>query len=884
MNMPGVIALFTLTLLVPRGWAQSASAQTIERPTIVSNADEVTLDLVVRDKKNKPVLDLKPEDIAVKDNGSAVKLSNLRLMTGQSGADHLITLVFDPLDPAAATNAREIAKKILKLVPTSGFSFSVLSVNGRLHLLQRFTSDRVAVMNAIGAATERNDGTTDNAALPEKNLIAIAQIGTDSSGSQVSASERALSKAQLSSLQESQRIAQDQHCLPSLAGLLALARTQSQIPGRKIVIYFEQGRQLDSNARDMLPLIAGAANRASVSIYAVDANAVDEQATQGLLTTMAIGGVVATNRMNPAPTGAETRTAVPHAPSGSITAGNESLSRIETEGLSGYQNPLAKLAADTGGAYITSADNLKRPLRQLVEDLTTYYEASYTPPSLDYDGQFHPVTVDALRPGLKMHSRPGYFAVPPTGKIRPFELPLIKLFSQPELPADLSFHAAVLRLGNLPSGNENALIVEVPLAELETRDDPNSNLYSLHVSIVAQVKNKAGEVIEHFSEDVPRHGSLDSKGSAQSELITMQRHFLAGPGQYVVEAAVLDRNNDKAGAQRLEFEIPSEATAPSLSDVTMVQRTDVLSTESDSTEPLRYGNSKIVPSISGLVPHGAKEISFFFIVHPDPLSADPPMLEMQVLKSHESIAQVPLHLQNTDGSAPVPYLASIQAGSLPSGDYQVVEKLTQGGRSIERRLSFRIDGPEIAAALTPDDTTDARNTDDAAIAHTSASESPRAGLAGHRLVITSLPAGTVPTPTPDELDAIVAGARKRALEYTNSLPNFICVELTSRSVDQSGNGNWKHRDSIAELLTYHDGQESRSHSRSQRQTQQPQTHRNEFLVAAHRLESLARCSIWFSHPLRKHISNGKKPVPWATGPGRYKFSAIGSLPTMLPST
>jgi hypothetical protein len=77
-------------------------------------------------------------------------------------------------------------------------------------------------------------------------------------------------------------------------------------------------------------------------------------------------------------------------------------------------------------------------------------------------------------------------------------------------------------------------------------------------------------------------------------------------------------------------------------------------------------------------------------------------------------------------------------------------------------------------------------------------------------VITSLPAGTVPAPSADELDAIVASARKRALDYTNSLPNFICVEVTNRSVDQSGNGTWKHRDSIAELLTYHDNQESRS--------------------------------------------------------------------------
>jgi VWFA-related protein len=813
MKMSGMVALFVLVLLVPRGYAQTPLAPATDRPTIVSNADEVTLDLMVRDKKNKPVLDLKPDDISVKDNGSAVRISNLRLISGQSGAEHLISFVFNPLEPAAATNARDIAKKILKLIPDKGFSFSVLTVNGRLHLLQGFTSDRAAVSQAIGDATERDErGRVNATALSEKNLITVAESGADNSETPLGAGKRALSKVLLNSLQESQRIVQDQHCLPSLAGLLALARAQSQIPGRKIVIYFEQGRPLDSNAKDMLPSIAGAANRASVSIYAVDANAVDEQSGQGLLTTMAIGGVIATNRMNPAPTGAETRTAVPRAPPGSITAGNDSLGRIETEGLSGYQNPLAQLAADTGGAYIASADNLKKPLRQLVEDLTTYYEASYVPPSLDYDGKFRPVTVEALRSGLKMRSRPGYFAVPPAGRMRPFEIPLMKLFSEPQLPTDLKFHSAVLRLGALPTGNENALIVEVPLTELETRNDPNSNLYSLHVSIVAQIKNKAGEVIEHFSEDVPRHGALDSKGTAQAELITMQRSFLAEPGQYVAEVAILDRNNEKAGAERIDFEIPGEATGPSLSDVTIVQRTDVLPAEMDSAEPLRYGTGKIIPGISGLVPHGVKEISFFFILHPDPNSAEPSVLEMQVLKSNETIAQVPLHLPKTNGSAAIPYLASIKAASLPSGDYQVIEKLTQGGKSTERSLSFRIKGPELAAAITPDETTRiAPPTDGAEGDATSPSPLPATeGQSRHDLVITSLPAGTVPAPTPDELEAIVAGARKRALDYIQSLPNFICLEVTSRSVDQSGNGNWKHRDSIAELLTYHDNEESRS--------------------------------------------------------------------------
>jgi VWFA-related protein len=823
MDMRKLISLFAFMLFFPQAYAQTTPAPQNQSPTIVTNADEVTLDLVVHEKGNKPVLDLKPGDIAVTDSGSAVKLSDLRLVTGQSGA-RLITLVFDRLDPSSAKNAHDIAAKILRMIPANEFSFSVLNVEGRLRLFQGFTSDLGAVGKAVGEATEPGDAIRgdrakeDLAALPEKNLIAAAQTGTDSSGKHVNTDQRNVARVMLASLEESQKIVQDQHCRPWLAGLLALAHTQRQLTGRKVVIFFEQAAGLDSNARDMLLSIAGAANRAGVSIYTVDANAVDEQAGEGMLATVAIGGVMTSNRLNPTPTTAGSGSGMvglPSPPPGSITAGNDSLNRLENEGLSGYKSPLAKLAADTGGAYITASDRLKKPLQQLIDDMTTYYEVSYAPPVQEYDGKFRPVAITPLRKNLKIHAKAGYFAVPPdTGSgIRPFEAPLLKVLSEAQLPTDLKFRSAILRLGDLPTGNENALVVEVPVDQLETRDDPNANLYSLHVSIVAQVKNQAGEVIEHFSEDVPRHGALDSKGTAQSELITLQRHFTAEPGKYTLEAAILDRNSEKAGAQRQEFEILSEAAAgPSLSDVTLVQRVDPLPAELESTEPLKYGSGKVIPSVSGRVPHGAKNISFFFVVHPDPNSTEQPTLEMEVLKSNEPIAQVPLHLMKASGPGSIPYLASIQSTSLPSGDYEVIEKLTQGGKNAERGVTFRIEGPELASAAAPDSAAGAAQPQNDASELTATSGQPPEADAhnGRHLVITALPAGTVPPPSADELETIVAGARKRALDYSESLPNFMCVEATSRSVDQSGNGNWKHRDSIAELLTYHDKQESRS--------------------------------------------------------------------------
>ncbi|HEY6373846.1 MAG TPA: hypothetical protein VIX37_24960 [Candidatus Sulfotelmatobacter sp.] len=134
------------------------------------------------------------------------------------------------------------------------------------------------------------------------------------------------------------------------------------------------------------------------------------------------------------------------------------------------------------------------------------------------------------------------------------------------------------------------------------------------------------------------------------------------------------------------------------------------------------------------------------------------------------------------------------------------------GTTTERGLDFRIDGTESAAATSPDSANGAvqPQNDASELATISGQPSESDRHNGRRLVIASMPAGAVPPPPPDELETIVAGARKRALDYSNSLPNFLCIEVTSRSADQSGNGNWKHRDSIAERLTYHDRQESRS--------------------------------------------------------------------------
>jgi len=242
-------------------------------PGISTNADEVSLDLVVKDKKHNAILDLKPEDIEVTDNGTPVKLTGLHLVKADAGTSHMVTLLFDPFHGPTAKSVRVIAEKVLKVLPTNGYSFAVLDFTGRLRLLQGFTEDRKTLGQAINVVTESqaivmsstytlsvnvvndkkaDEGRKKTASEAERNVISVAQTGADLSGLHADVKERARAQSLMTALQDAQSIAQEQHTQLNLAGLLALVKSQQRIGDRKALIYFTQNQQLDSASKEML--------------------------------------------------------------------------------------------------------------------------------------------------------------------------------------------------------------------------------------------------------------------------------------------------------------------------------------------------------------------------------------------------------------------------------------------------------------------------------------------------------------------------------------------------------------------------------------------------------------------------------------------------------
>jgi VWFA-related protein len=737
----------------------------------------------------------------------------------------MVSLVFDHFDAASGKNARGIAAKLLKAIPDQNFKFAVLRTDGRLRLLQQYTADRSLIERAVALATEGSaaDLSAESAAA-EKRLIAQAELpgatGVSEPPTPVSAADREAARMTYAALTASQQIVTNQQTPPQLAALMAIAQAQRTYSGRKVMVYFTAGLDADSRTTEMIKTAAGEANRAGVSLYAIDMSAIRMDANEDLSVTAAMGSMMTSNHFNPivpAATQANPNT-------GGVTPGmaaqiNENMTNLEMNDFHAAAAPIGRLAQATGGLYIAAEVNMNKPIRLLVDDLTTYYTASYTPPIGEYDGSFRAIAVKPLRKDLSIRTRSGYFALPPSDAsgLRPFEMPLLSLLKQSPPPADFSFASRIVALGSLPGGLTQEVVVETPISQLEIRKDTNSGLFAVRANLLAQIVDSSGTIVEQFGQELRRHGALNTLDAARSEVLSFQRAFVAAPGSYTLKVAVFDADSNKASVAQNSFELAPSKAGPSLSDIVLVRRVDPVTPNLDKNgglgDPLRSSTGEVVPNLSGHIQAGAKDVSLFFMIHPGPNLLGKPDLEITVSRDGHPIGRAPLAFRPSADGTPVPYFSTIGTRSMSAGEYVATVRLTQGAQSVERSVSLKIEGTgkdssahlELASATNPVGP-------HAAPVAASASEIAEARQAA----FAALPPLEVTPAGPDassmsasEAGHIVEQARLRALAYAGSLPNFLCVETTNRSLDSGGNGKWKHQDSFSELLTYRNHTESR---------------------------------------------------------------------------
>lgn len=830
--------------VAPASSGGQAAPDTEKIPTLTSNVDEVSLDLIIHNKSHEPVLDLKPSDLVVLDDGKQVRLTGLHLVSaeGPNAPGHLVTLVFDGFRGPIAKSAHQVADRVLAALPARGFSFAVMDFTNRLRLVQGFTSDRAAVENAVQAETASNainmastlsqqinvaiDPKADAARnstvqKAEKDLVAVAQTGADPSGRRVDFSERAQAQALLRALQDTPEIAQKQKAWLNLAGLLALVRAQQRMSERRAIVYFTVNRMMDPASVRMLKVIADAATQAGVSLYTVDLDATphgrqwdDANArfngagqTAGEAKqqdSMPIHGDPIPDPNNPYANLGQNWTWRQDV--AMMTDFMRSSGEDRTDPFADNRNQFAGLSRATGGLYIDALNNTRKPIERMAQDLTTYYQATYVPPFRDYDGKFRKVEVNSIRPGVTVKTRAGYLALPPNMEtaVHPFELPLLKVLAEPQLPSALAFRADVLRFGDLPDGNAGALAIEVPLKSLQVKADSQTNVPQAHLAVVAQVKDASGVVVEHFSQEMLRRGVAETLAANPLAVVSFTHSFLSSPGKYTLEAAVEDRNSGQMGAMRSAFEIAA-ATAPvSVSDMVLVRSLEPhYAEQEDPLQPLRYEHQNVIPNLEGEVASNTKNASVFFILHPDPNNPAPLTLEVQLDQNGEAGTPTFLYQANAAHSA-IPYMAQISAGELAPGDYRVTAIVRQGTETSTQSQRFHVQGvAQAPASSAPVMAVGHEEIPFGKVPPAAGKPAPAAQLA-----IKALPA-SAEAPAAEETRRIIESARENALEFSRLLPKFACTETTRRSVDRNGNGQWRLADVLVEELDYRSRSEQR---------------------------------------------------------------------------
>jgi VWFA-related protein len=648
------------------------------------NVEEVSLDLIAHDKSGKAVSDLHPGDVQILDGGTAVQIKDLRRVN----VDHSVILVFDRMEPGNAKSARDEALAIVKGTHDSGTQFTVLAIDQRLRLMQAPTSDPEAIKTAIDATT-----IAAGSVAAAQNSAAEKALTEDALGGPRQTSAKIL----LAILLDSQKAVEDPHTTPSIAALLAVSRGQAEVPGRKTVIYFSQSLRWDPADPESVPAVINAANKADVSIYSVDAHVVDPNAATGLvaaatLANSAAGGNTGIAKASTTgPAGPAPGTAAAGAATGTVV--QEQTNRFEQTNLGSTRTPLEAICANTGGWHVVSGERAGE--RRIIEDLTSYYVASFTPAAAAQDGRFRPVRVQSLRAGLSIEARAGYFAMTRSAGAVPaaFEAPLLKALASPELATDLPIHAAGLRFGNTDHVDSDAVVVEVPLGAVEIKSDEAAKTYAAHVAILAELKDKNGAVVEKFSEDVPRNGALADQDKAKSDVVSMRRHFSAAPGDYVLETVAMDVNSGKIGAQRTDLVIPQPVHGASLSDIVVARRIDPYQNDSDKdiSSPLRCADGRVIPNLSGHVSKAANPtLTLFFDIHPNTASNDPLDLKAEIQLNGKLAGTIPLRVSQDAKDPTIPYLAELNTAKLPLGDYKFTMMLKQGEETSSQSVAFTL--------------------------------------------------------------------------------------------------------------------------------------------------------------------------------------------------
>lgn len=728
--VPGAIASKVRRMVKPYLWitfslldatlvAQQNSPASQPGLVLHGGTQEVLLDFIVRDKHQRLVKDLQPKDIQIVEDGIAQKLRSFAFRDGHTSADapsgplagsnalnqrssdplrqiNLVTLVFEAMSPLSRRTAVDRAHEFLRAETGPNTWMAVYSLRYQLTVQQPYTTDIALLQKAVDRA-----GTGAYQEFAEENLKTIERINSlrasqaDGSAQSFqpfdlgSAEERgpqndaALAAAQVQIRRPDGTVGAvmqqlilktlfAQEGVRSIDALRNLIREQARLPGRKTILFFSEGLVIPPGQPELLDSVIAEANRANVSFYTVDTRGLT--IVSNLRVSQAMSAAMGDSEQNSRPN-----------PNGSIDAGPNVYQ-------ADLQANARRLAEGTGGFAMDNSNDLRGPLQRVMEDVRSHYEVTYAPTSDNYDGHFRKLEVRLAIPGLKVQSRAGYYALPLVSgtTIAPYELAALNAMSREPVPHSFLYNAAALRFGTDSLGVDCRIVFAVPGTSLRFTNDPATQSFQIHMSVLGLVKDEQGQIVAKVANDLPFRAPLEKQANFGSGKVTLTLPVHLPPGRYQLQTAVIDREADQASVKRSVLIVPAAATAgaPAVSDIVWVRSVKTSQT-AGSGDVLHTTQGEITPELEPIIDRTDSAV-FYFVAYPSAGSPDKPRAQIAVSQNGKVFAASSLTTPEPDENGAYRYSATIPLTQFEPGQYELLVTLSQNGAKIARQALFQV--------------------------------------------------------------------------------------------------------------------------------------------------------------------------------------------------
>ena len=750
--MPRQLFVFiSLAVVVSASWPvlPGAAAQAQDTPEFRAGTAVVLLDVIARDKKGRPIRDLKPEELQVFENDQRCEVQSFRLVEdmagraaaptadttgapsqaepgaarpeGERGPLNLVTMVFEGLDIEANRVASKAARDFIERGIDERTQVAVFMLGRGLFALQPYTNDKQLLIAAIDEATSGKN-------LKERSLADAARRASRdaaiSSGYPVAASAGAPGEAAEAS---GERVVAGKLQGPdagaavagagaaAVEGPAAVERKRREVVSNALRMADSLQRQAEGNWT-LYPLLALVKAQAALqgrktllyfsSGILVPPNLEDvfktivSEANRSNVSVYSVDARGLTARGDINSSAAALRDAATTSMQQQMKGAGEAttaaemqiMDTVDTSLRSNVQQTLSDLAEGTGGFLVANANDFGKAVDRVAADIRGYYEVTYAPALPTFDGSYRKITVKVARKDVVLQTRRGYFALPPTETIvLPYEIPLVAALQARAPRQDFELAAAALRFATGTEGTETAVVVEVPLAPFDFTVDNKKKTFALRLSTLAVVKDAEGRVVERFSDEYPLAGPLAALADLKRSNAVLRRTVSLVPGAYTLETVAQAKESGKTSVRRTQFEVPETSEGPQLSSLCVLRRADPLPADTPAgSDPFRVEKNRLVPVLDGRVSKAAMpNLSFFARVYPV-AEAGPATLTLDMLRDGKVVGRANPQTPAAGADGRIAFVQAVPSAGLPPGQYEVRLSIEQDGMETTEMTRFEL--------------------------------------------------------------------------------------------------------------------------------------------------------------------------------------------------